>query len=222
MFDLGAGVRRGGKFYSRVCDDLGGAAACLAMLDNLLRRKATAPVAVLLTRAEEEGFIGCVAACEHHTLLKKTDRVIAIECSARQPVARQGDGVIIRVGDRTSIFNSSLTDFLTRQAAELKKRDKKFAYQRALMPGGTCKATVYDIWGYHAASLCVALGNYHNMNRSRKTLGAEYIDIADWENMVKLFVQIARMGHTYEPGHRVVRAKILERYRKMESLLAPN
>jgi len=222
MFDLGPGVRRGGKFYSRVCDDLGGAAACLAMLDNLLRRKPAAPVAVLLTRAEEEGFIGCVAVCEHHTLLKKTDRVIAIECSARQPVARQGDGVIIRVGDRTSIFNSSLTDFLTRQAAELKKRDKKFAYQRALMPGGTCEATVYDIWGYHAASLCVALGNYHNMNRSRKTLGAEYIDIADWENMVKLFVQIARMGHTYEPGHKVVRAKILERYRKMESLLAPN
>jgi endoglucanase len=219
MFDLGEGSRRGGIFRSRVCDDLAGAAAALAMLDDLSRRKPAAPVAVLLTRAEEEGFIGCVAVCEHRTLLKKTDRVIAIECSARQPFARQGDGVIIRVGDRTSIFNSSLTEFLTRTAADVKKRDKKFAYQRALMPGGTCEATVYDIWGYHAASLCVPLGNYHNMNRARKTLGPEFINIADWENMVKLFIEIARTGHTYKPGHLIVRKRILDRYKKMEPLL---
>jgi len=219
MFDLGEGVRRGGKFHSRVCDDLAGAAAALAMLDDLSRRPPAAPVAVLLTRAEEEGFIGCVAVCVHRTLLKKSDRVIAIECSARQPFARQGDGVIIRVGDRTSIFNSSLTDFLTRTATDVKKCDKKFAYQRALMPGGTCEATVYDIWGYHAASLCVPLGNYHNMNRARKTLGPEFIDIADWDNMVKLFIAVARTGHTYTPGHVVVRKRILDRYKKMETLL---
>ena len=33
------------------------------------------------------------------------------------------------------------------------------------MPGGTCEATVYDVYGFTAARICVALGNYHNMDR---------------------------------------------------------
>ena len=69
-----------------------------------------------------------------------------------QPYAKQGDGAILRVGDRTSIFNSGLTYFLGQKADELAKRYKKtFKYQRALMPGGTCEATVYDVYGYTAA-----------------------------------------------------------------------
>src|SRR5690348_8687130 len=38
MWDQGEGRTKGGKFYSRVCDDLAGAAAALAMLDELVRR----------------------------------------------------------------------------------------------------------------------------------------------------------------------------------------
>ena len=110
VFDQGTGRIRGGKFYSRVCDDLAGAAACLTMLDELLERRAKSPIAVLLTRAEEVGFIGAMAAVKHPQLLKKTDRLIAIECSSAQPYAPLGGGAIIRVGDRTSVFNSSLTD----------------------------------------------------------------------------------------------------------------
>jgi endoglucanase len=219
MFDQGAGRYLGGKFYSRVCDDLAGAAAGLAMVDELVRKPPKSPVAVLLTRAEEEGFIGCIAACEHRTLLKKTDRVIAIECSSEQPAAPQGKGVILRVGDRTSIFNSALTYFLGQQAEELKKTDRAFQYQRALMPGGTCEATVYDVWGYTAASLCVALGNYHNMDVKRKRIGPEYIDVADWKNMVKLFVRLAQKGHEFEPGNVDLKKRILKRYLRLERFL---
>ena len=109
-----------------------------------------------------------------------------------QPYAPQGKGVIIRVGDKTSIFNSGLTYFLTQQAEALAKRDKSFKFQRALMPGGTCEATVYDVYGFTAAAVCVALGNYHNMDRDKKKIGPEYIDVGDWRSMVKLFVQVAR------------------------------
>jgi endoglucanase len=221
MFDQGTGRFRGGKFHCRCCDDLAGAAACLAMLDRLHRnrRALRSPVAVLLTRAEEEGFIGCVATCEHGTLLKKSDRVIAIECSSVQPFAPQGNGVIIRVGDRASIFNSALTYFLAQQAAELKKGDSSFLYQRALMPGGTCEATVYDVWGYTAASLCVALGNYHNMDVKRGKIGPEFIDVADWKNMVKLFVRLARRGHEFEPGHGPLKARVLKRFNRLSRFL---
>lgn len=219
MWDQGIGRIKSGTFHCRVCDDLAGAAAALQMLDELSRRPPRVSVAVLLTRAEEEGFIGAIAASIKPALLRKTDRLIAIECSAMQPYAPQGKGPIIRIGDRTSVFNSSLSYFITQQAALLGKSDKKFRYQRALMPGGTCEATVYDVYGFTAASICVALGNYHNMDMARKRIAPEYIDVSDWTNMVKLFVRIARNGHRYEPGHKALRQRIEKRYRKLKYLL---
>jgi putative aminopeptidase FrvX len=219
MFDQGMGRIKKGKFYSRVCDDLAGAAAALAMMDELQKDPPQSTVAVLLTRAEEEGFIGAVAASIEPRLLKKSDRLIAIECSAAQPHAPIGGGAIIRVGDRTSIFNSALTFFLTQQAEELAKSDSSFKYQRQLMPGGTCEATVYDAYGFHAASMCVALGNYHNMDRKRGKIGPEFIDVADWTNMVKLFLAVARAGHAYTGDNLVLRTRIEKRFENLRHLL---
>jgi putative aminopeptidase FrvX len=221
MWDQGAGRTKGKRFYSRVCDDLAGAAAALTMLDQLASRKPPPPstVAVLLTRAEEDGFIGAIAASKHPELLRRSDQLIAIECSSQQPFAPQGKGAIIRVGDRTSTFHSGLTYFITRLAEGLAKRDRTFAWQRALMPGGTCEATVYDVYGFTASSICVALGNYHNMDRERKRIAPEYIDLADWRNMVKLFVEVARRGHTYEPGHALLKERVEKRFEKLKHLL---
>jgi putative aminopeptidase FrvX len=219
MFDQGVGRVKGKRFYSRVCDDLAGAAAALAMLDELHARPPAAPVAVLLTRAEEEGFIGAIAAATDPILLRKTDLIIAIECSAEQPFAPQGSGAIIRIGDRTSVFNSGLSYFITNRAEDLMKRDSSFKYQRALMPGGTCEATVYDVYGFTAASICVALGNYHNMDRQREKIGPEYVDLEDWRNMVKLFVHLARTGHAYAPGHRLLKQRLEKRFERLRDLL---
>jgi putative aminopeptidase FrvX len=220
MWDQGESRVKGKKFYSRVCDDLAGAAAALTMIDQLSRKRPKAPVAVLLTRAEEEGFIGAVAASLEPKLLRRSDRIIAIETSAEQPYAPQGQGAIVRVGDKTSVFNSALSYFITQQVEALKKKDKSFKYQRALMPGGTCEATVYDVYGFTAGSICVALGNYHNMDKQRKKIGPEYIDVNDWRNMVKLFVQVARSAHQFEPGHKALRQRIEKRFEKLKRLLA--
>jgi len=219
MWDQGGGRVRGKRFLSRVCDNLAGAAGALTMLDRIARKPPATPVAVLLTRAEEDGFIGAIAAATKPQLLRKSDRLIVIECSAKQPYAPQGSGAILRVGDRTSIFNSDLTYFIQQQAEALAKKDKSFKFQRALMPGGTCEATVYDIYGFTAASICVALGNYHNMDRERKKIAPEYIDTGDWENMVKLFVRLAREGHTYEPGFASLKERIGRRFEKLKHLL---
>jgi len=219
MLDQGEGRIRAGKFYCRGCDDVAGAAAALAMIDRLRANPPASPVAVLLTRAEEEGFVGAIAAAQHPRLLRKTDRIISIETSAEQPYAPQGRGPIIRVGDRTSVFNSALTYFLTQQAEALRKRSASFHYQRALMPGGTCEATVYDAYGYRSAATCVALGNYHNMDRRRKKIGPEYVSVRDWNNMVKLFVAIARNAYTYQDGHASLRQAIETRFEKVRHLL---
>lgn len=219
MFDVGTAKVVGKRFSSRVCDNLAGAAAALTMIDQLHREPPSAPVAVLLTRAEEVGFVGAIAAVKDQSLLRKSDRLIIIECSAKQPYAPQGQGAIIRVGDRTSVFNSSLSYFLTQQAEVLAKQDKGFAFQRALMPGGTCEATVYDVYGYTAGSICLALGNYHNMDREKKRIAAEYIDVNDWTNMIKLFVQVAQNAHDYKPGHALLRSRLEKRFGRYRSLL---
>jgi endoglucanase len=222
MFDQGVGRVRGGKFYCRVCDDLAGAAAALTMLDQLhaSRSRLRATVGVLLTRGEEEGFIGALAAVLHPTLLRESDRIISIECSAIQPFAKQGDGVILRVGDRTSIFNSQLMYWMTREAEALARRDKRFKHQRALMPGGSCEGTVFDAWGYLTGAACVALGNYHNMDRDRKRMGPEYVDVNDWNNMVKLFVRLAKHAHEFEPGMSPLKRRLEKHFGKRRRLLA--
>ena len=216
MWDQGEGRVKGKKFYSRVCDDLAGAAAALTMMDQLAKKPPEAAVAVLLTRAEEEGFIGAIAAATEPKLLRKSDYLVAIETSAEQPFAPQGKGAIVRIGDKTSVFNSQVSYFITQQAEALKKRHKSFQYQRALMPGGTCEATVYDVYGFAAGSICVALGNYHNMDRERKKIGPEYIDLGDWNDMVKLFVQVARNGHEFRPGHAALKERLEKRFEKLK------
>lgn len=222
MFDVGAGRVRGKRFLSRVCDDLAGAAAALAMLKELHRKRPQSPVSVLLTRAEEEGFIGAIAASRDGKLLRKTDRVVAIECSSAQPFAPVGGGCIVRVGDRTSVFNSAISYFITQQAEGLAKADQTFKHVRALMPGGTCEATVYDVYGYAAGSICVPLGNYHNMDRARATIAAEFIDLNDWRSMVKLFVAVANAGHTFTPDHAALKTRLVQRFEKFEKLLGKN
>jgi len=88
------------------------------------------------------------------------------------------------------------------------------------MPGGTCEATVYDIYGFTAGSICIALGDYHNMDRERKKIGPEFIDLRDWHNMVDLFLAVARRGHVYQPGHGLLKQRIEKRFNKWSRLLA--
>jgi hypothetical protein len=91
------------------------------------------------------------------------------------------------------------------------------------MPGGTCEATVYDVYGFHAASMCVALGNYHNMDRKRGKIAAEFIDVGDWTNMVKLFLAVAREGHKYTGTHQALKSRIEKRFENVRHLLnGPN
>src|SRR5215210_2814753 len=70
MFDQGEARTKGNRIYSRAIDDLGGLAGALQMLDELRRKPPASPVAVLLTRAEEEGFVGAVAASIKPKLLR--------------------------------------------------------------------------------------------------------------------------------------------------------
>jgi endoglucanase len=105
-------------------------------------------------------------------------------------------GVILRVGDRTSIFSSKAMRYLAEVAAGLKTADKKFQFQRALMSGGTCEATAYQEFGFETAAVCVALGNYHNCGEGNR-IAAEFVSAADALSMVGLLAGAAQQMPQY-------------------------
>ena len=196
MWDFPDPTVRGSRIYARGCDDLAGAAAMLCAIDELVRRGASCDAYFLFTRAEEVGFVGAIAAARARTIPTKC-LVVSMETSSERPNAKMGDGPILRVGDRTSTFTPSATAYCHRIAREIAREDKRFLYQRKLMDGGTCESSAFCALGYEATGLCVALGNYHNVDAKRKKLGPEYIDLNDFDSVVKWFVELARAPHPY-------------------------
>ena len=211
MWDVGGPRVVGDRFSCRVCDDLAGVASAMQAMDLLRRKKLDQQVCLLLTRAEEIGLLGAVFAARDGKLLKESDRIISIETSSVLPTAQQGDGVILRVGDRTSTFHSAFMYFLFDRARTLAgKKDTEFKFQRCLMSGGSCEGTCFDAFGYIAGAVCVALGNYHNMDQPRQKMGPEYISLSDWQNMVRLFVDLAQNLGDFTGEHDKIRQKLGE------------
>jgi len=196
MWDFPDPVVRGSRIYARGCDDLAGVAAMLSAIDELSRAARSCDAYFLFTRAEEVGFIGAIAACRLRTIPAKCI-IVAMETSSERPFAKMGDGPILRVGDRASTFTHAATAHCHRVARELARDDSSFKYQRKLMDGGTCESSAYCALGYEATGICIALGNYHNVDSKKEKLAPEYIDLNDYDNVVKWFVELARSPHSY-------------------------
>lgn len=188
------GVRKG-LIHGRACDDLIGVASILATLIELKRRRARVNVIGVIARAEEIGFLGAMAVAAGKRL-PKDSMIISLETSRELPGVKMGRGVILRVGDRTSIFDSEGMRFLSEVAADLKLRNKRFQFQRGLMSGGTCEATAFQEFGFQTAAVCVALGNYHNC-AEKNLIAAEFVNVADALSMVELLAAAARQIPRY-------------------------
>ena len=87
------------------------------------------------------------------------------------------------------------------------------------MDGGTCESSAYCTLGYEATGLCIALGNYHNVNAARGRLGPEYVDLGDFANVVKWFVELARSPFPYTGRDEVLRKQIGDLERNYRALL---
>ena len=187
MWDLPPFELQDGCIYSRACDDLVGCAVILSVLEVLSSNSTDATITVLFTRAEEVGLLGAVHAAKAG-LIATGAPVISLETSAERPPAVMHKGVIVRVGDKTTVFDSELVAGLVALA-----QAQEIPFQRCLMPGGTCEATAFQLYGYKSVGLCVALGNYHNCTPSG-LIGPEYVSLADAEAMLSLCVAAARLG----------------------------
>ncbi len=186
MWDLPDAKLQGDRIVARACDDLAGVAALLALLERLDKRRAKADVYCLFTRAEEVGFVGAVGAIRAKVIPKRVP-VVSIETSSALVSAKIGDGPIVRIGDRMVVYTPRFAAFAARVAQDLAQRKSSFQYQRKLMDGGMCEAAAFGCYGYDVIGICLALGNYHNMNTKRKRIGSEWVSYRDWRNMVDLF-----------------------------------
>jgi len=190
MWDFPDPAIRGSRIYARACDDIAGASAMLCAIEQLSRTRRSCEAYFLFTRAEEVGFVGAIAAAKSKTIPKRCF-VVAMETSSERPNAKMGDGPILRVGDRASTFTPEVTAHCHRIARQIERDDKHFQYQRKLMDGGTCESSAFCTLGYDATGICIALGNYHNVDATANRLGPEYVDLNDFGNVVTWFTELA-------------------------------
>jgi endoglucanase len=169
----------GTKFlHSRNCDDSIGCILLLMLIDHCNQNNICTPFSVLFTCAEEAGLYGTKFICQQKSI-NYENVIISIETSKELPIAKIHDGVIIRVGDAHSIFTPSVTDTIITVAKSLKANNPEFSFQRKLMDGGVCEASIFSQFDYKTGALSIPLGNYHNRNFEKRTTEAEYVSIKD-------------------------------------------
>jgi putative aminopeptidase FrvX len=184
-----------GRFRAPACDDLAGAAAALAALDRAVELGDLRHFGVMLTRAEEVGLIGAIHSAKHRTIPEGA-RLLSIETSRELPNARIGDGPIVRIGDRATVFDRELSNLISQAAEQV-----GIPCQRRLMDGGGCEATAFGAFGYRATGLCLALGNWHNRGNLGEVEAGDHdaaipmreeISIEDFHGLVDLLLVGAR------------------------------
>jgi putative aminopeptidase FrvX len=205
MWDLPACEVIDGRIHSRACDDLIGCAAIVATMQALEQAAAECSVFGLFTRAEEVGFVGAIQLAKSGAIPRETT-VISLECSSEKGgQCRMGDGAILRVGDRTSIFDPAITATIAdiAKAAEI-------PVQRCLMSGGTCEATAYQLYDYRCGALCVALGNYHNCAPDDR-IDTEFVSVGDVHALIRLCTAIAQCATAPESSAAALRDRLEKR-----------
>jgi endoglucanase len=209
-FDLTPLALTGGKIRSKALDNVLSVALILALLDGLAQAKRRARVFGDFTVAEEVGFVGAMELARGRMLSRRVPLVV-METSRELPSFKIDAGPVVRVGDRISVYDDALTRWLSDSAERLAARDRGFRWQRALMPGGACEATLYQITGWRAGALAVPLANYHNMGP--RGAAPEWVSRGDAEGMLQLMEALARKGPSPDSAERL-RRRLYRQHRR--------
>ena len=193
MWDLPAIRFEDDLIYGRNIDDLGGVAVILETLRRVSESDRDADVIAVFTRAEETGFRGALVLLEDPKRAKYIPdgaRIVSVETSSARPHIKTGEGAVLRVGDRTTIFDPQLCLELETASNTISKEKGRRPLRRALMDGGTCEATAFNMYGFRAVGVCLPLGNYHNMDTTKKRIAEEIISRADAEDLVAVTTEL--------------------------------
>lgn len=220
----------GQLLHAQAADDLVGVFAILETALHVFRnrRRASPPFLGLLTRGEEVGFVGAIAHFELGWLQegKRACVAISLETSRALPNARIGQGPVIRLGDRRTVFHAGYLQLLS-SVAERALPEK---HQRRVMDGGTCEATAATAWGLPAIGISVPLGNYHNeafprpdstgrRSGERGRPAAEYVHLDDVDGLLTLCRAMMQPELPWADAWQPVRTRLRQNGRRYRPLL---
>ena len=192
IFDLPDFGIDGDTIRMRAADDLAGCGAILSALERLVTSEAEADFIAVFTRAEEGGLFGARLMAEAGTLPENT-LVVSVESSPLIPGVEQGEGPVIRTGDRVYTFDADAEQVFSAALQSLRATDSEFKAQRQLMSGGGCEATAFAVFGYTVTGLAYPLGNWHNATTTIPDpdggVDSEFISVSDYLGGVALMVE---------------------------------
>ena len=218
--------KSGSLLYTKAADDLVGVFCIVATaLEAFGKRAKTPPPFIgLLTRGEEVGFIGAIGHFELGWLqaARRPLLCVSLEASRTLPGAIVGQGPVVRLGDRRTLFDSGATQLLTELAEKI--LPKKF--QRRVMDGGTCEGTAATAFGFPTLALTVPLGNYHNQGfeggpdcRAPQGPAPEFVHLDDVEGQRKLCLALLSGKLAWADPWKKVRTRLKDNYRKYRNHL---
>ena len=226
FFDVTFFNIKGDLLYTKDADDLVNVGVLLILLQRVVKLNSDSNFYVLFTRAEETGFTGCQGAIESK-ILPENGMPIVLETSSELEQAKIGQGFILRVGDRFSTYNTLVDSWMHEVAADISKEvaentDKKkneFKFQRTLMDGGTCEASLFNVSGFDTGALAIALGNYHNIGKSHPA--PEYISLFDLSCLVEFMQKLVNTPFSTKRS-KYLAQRIADRFTKLEKFLEGN
>lgn len=188
-------IRDDGMVHARVCDDLIGCVAIIALLEELDQRQIPGACHGIFTRAEEVGFVGAVHLAKNWPLGDQV-RFVSLETSSPVGAAEIGEGPAIRVGDKMTVFDDGITGDLVEaaKAGEIK-------VQRRLLDGGSCEATAMQLLGVRAAGISVLLNGYHNCGDNNQIV-TESVAFDDVKGLVELIFALVERQAQEVDGNR--------------------
>ena len=176
----------------RAADDLAGCGAILSALERLVTSGAEADFIAVFTRAEEGGLFGARLMAEAGTLPENT-LVVSVESSPLIPGVEQGEGPVVRTGDRVYTFDADAEQVFSAALQSIRATDSEFKAQRQLMSGGGCEATAFAVFGYTVTGMAFPLGNWHNATTTIPDpdggVDLEYISVSDYLGGVALMAE---------------------------------
>ena len=206
FFDLPGFRLKGDRIKSKAIDNVASVAILLNLLKELRGQKTRAHVICIFTRAEEVGFVGASGLVKNRFLSPKVPTVVLEASSAKAGKVEIGKGPVLRVGDRFSSFSPEIDLWLKKNAPK--------QFQRALLQGGRCEASLYVEKGYRVGCLAFPLGNYHN--NGPKNYDYEFISLKDYKNMLEWLMRLAKNPSPKAAAKKEYSAidKIFKKYKK--------
>ena len=219
--------KSGSLLYTKAADDLVGVFCIIATaLAAFGKRNAKTPPPFigLLTRGEEVGFIGAIGHFELGWLqaAQRPLLCVSLEASRTLPGAIVGQGPVVRLGDRRTLFESGGTQLLTELAEQILPKK----YQRRVMDGGTCEGTAATAFGFPTIALTVPLGNYHNQGfeggpdcLAPQGPAPEFVHLDDVEGQRKLCLALLHGNLPWTDPWKKARMRLKKNYREYRGYL---